>query len=194
MNLTDYQRAAIRTAKWFPSLIGNLEHVALGLLTEPGEFATIIKRVAVYDKPMTDEMRAHALEELGDTYWYVALGCEIIATTIEACRKDIDDSGLSPLTEIKGATMALGGICGAYSALVAAMKASGETAEFMREMPEFFGIASIALDKCITMLGANPDDVRADNIAKLRLRFPEKYTDQAAEERADKGGLDARHS
>lgn len=32
------------------------------------------------------------------------------------------------------------------------------------------------------------------NISKLRLRFPEKYTDQAAEQRADKGGLTARES
>lgn len=193
MNLIDYQRAAIRTAKWFPSLLDNLEHAALGTMTEGGEFATVVKRVEIYGKEMLPEMRANALEELGDTYWYVALGCEALGTTIEKCKADLDGQDIDKIITLKSATLALGGISGALGAVVAAMR-QADSLDMVRELPEFFGIASLAIDKCIVMLGANPDDVRADNIAKLRARYPEKYSDDAAEARADKGGLDARQS
>lgn len=33
-----------------------------------------------------------------------------------------------------------------------------------------------------------------ENIAKLRIRYPDKFTQEAAEARADKGGVDARGS
>lgn len=115
MEFNEYHSAAIRTAKLFSDLGQDLAHAALGLTTEVGEFTTEVKRISIYRKEMTPEMRAHMLEELGDTLWYIALACE--------------------------------------------------------------------------HLGCPMDRIARDNIDKLRKRFPEKYTDQAAEARADKGGL-----
>jgi NTP pyrophosphatase (non-canonical NTP hydrolase) len=43
-------------------------------------------------------------------------------------------------------------------------------------------------------LGTSMRSVAAMNIEKLKLRFPETYSNDAAEGRADKGGLDARES
>lgn len=43
-------------------------------------------------------------------------------------------------------------------------------------------------------IGADLDAIAAANIEKLRIRFPEKYSDEAAEARADKAGADARSS
>lgn len=120
MNFDQYQTNAIRTAKMFPDVASNLSHAALGLATESGEFITEVKRVSIYNKPLTDEMRQHMAEELGDLMWYIALAAQHL--------------GIS-----------------------------------MNEMAEA-------------------------NIDKLRLRFPEKYSDQAAEQRADKNGVDARNS
>lgn len=120
MNLNEYQALAIRTAKALPTLSANLAHAALGIATEAGEFTTEVKRMAIYDKPMTEEMRQHMAEELGDLLWYVALAAEHLQIPMaKICR---------------------------------------------------------------------------DNIEKLRTRFPEKYTNDAAEARADKGGADARSS
>ena len=116
----DYQRLACRTAPPGEKPLAALVHCALGITTEAGEYATEVKRAHIYGKPMTDEMRAHMIEELGDTMWYVAYACA-------------------------------------------------------------------ALD---VKLGT----VLQQNIDKLRKRFPEKFTQEAAEARADKGGLDARSS
>lgn len=118
--MNDYQKLAWRTAKQFGDLPKDLTHAALGIATEGGEFATEVKRAFIYGKEITDEMRAHIVEELGDTLWYIALAA--------------------------------------------------------------------------THLEVNLSDLARLNIEKLAKRYPEKYSDQAAEARADKGGLDARTS
>ena len=117
MNFDDYQAAAIRTAKTSGDIGAHLTHAALGIATEGGEFTTEVKRVSIYNKAVTEEMRQHMAEELGDLLWYVALAAQ--------------------------------------------------------------------------HLGVPMSSMAQANIAKLRARFPEKYTDAAAENRADKGGLSA---
>lgn len=116
----DYQRLACRTAPPNETQKEGLVHCALGLTTEAGEYTTEVKRVAIYGRDVTEEMRLHMIEELGDTLWYIALACAHL--------------------DIK--------------------------------------------------LG----QVMQQNIDKLRKRFPGKFTEEAAEARADKGGVDARHS
>lgn len=120
MNFNEYQANAIRTAKMFDSIGANLVHAALGLATEAGEFTTEVKRIGIYNRPMTEEMQQHMAEELGDVLWYVALACEHLHISMH--------------------------------------------------------------------------QIARENIAKLQKRFPEKYSDQAAEQRADKGGLPASQS
>jgi len=120
MNADDYQKLAVRTAKNYPTLGENLTHVALGLLTESGEVGTTVKRHVIYNKDLTEEMRANLAEEMGDIAWYLALGCET--------------------------------------------------------------------------LGISLGDVLDQNIQKLKARYPNAYSDQAAEGRADKGGAPASES
>lgn len=43
---------------------------ALGLAGEAGEVADIIKKVFYHDHPLTPELRAKILKELGDQMWY----------------------------------------------------------------------------------------------------------------------------
>lgn len=43
-------------------------------------------------------------------------------------------------------------------------------------------------------LQSNMEEIAVANIQKLRLRFPEKFSNEAAEARADKGGAGARES
>lgn len=114
MNFQEYQRLAARTAKDFRHLETDLTHAALGLATEVGEFTTVVKRAAIYDVPISAEMRVNMHEELGDILWYLALAA--------------------------------------------------------------------------TKLGWDLEQVAAENIEKLRQRYPAKYSDSAAEARLDKGG------
>ena len=120
MNFNEYQHAAVRTAKRFPDPKWELMHAALGLATEGGEFTTEVKRMVIYDQPLTADREAHIREELGDALWYIALACEA--------------------------------------------------------------------------LGMSMHLVARENIDKLKKRFPETYSNAAAEARADKGGLGARES
>lgn len=82
MNFLEYQAAALRTAKSFNHLATDLTHAALGLATEGGEFSTIVKRGAIYNRPFTAEDIEHMAEELGDTLWYIALACEHLGVTL----------------------------------------------------------------------------------------------------------------
>ena len=120
MNFNDYQRKVLRTAKTYPTLAENLNHAALGIATEGGEFTTEVKRAVIYGREITPEMREHMIEELGDLMWYVALAAE--------------------------------------------------------------------------HLGVNLGGIARENIEKLQKRFPQAYSNEAAEARADKGGLEARVS
>lgn len=120
MNFNEYQIGAFRTCKQFGDLPQDLVHMSLGLATESGEFTTVVKRAAIYDKGIGPNETLHMKEELGDILWYLAGAC--------------------------------------------------------------------------SHLGLSLEDVAANNLAKLKLRFPDKYSDEAAEGRADKGGLSARES
>lgn len=198
MNLVDYHNAAIRTAKWFPSVQENLEHAALGLTTEIGEFATVVKRVAIYGKPMTPEMREHALEELGDCYWYLPLACHAMDTTLERVVAESTKNAGSliaamPELSLKHSCITLAAIGGTFSMYSASISVQGQVSE-IDEIKRVVALIVMCLNQCCRTLDADPMDVRAANIDKLRLRFPDAYTDEAAEARADKGGLDARNS
>lgn len=83
MNFIDYQTEALRTAKFYKTLSANLLHASIGLSTEVGEFNTEVKRHAIYEKPLTPEMKAHMTEELGDIMWYIALAADNLGVTME---------------------------------------------------------------------------------------------------------------
>lgn len=91
-----------------------LLHAALGMVTEAGEFADIIKKHIFYGKSIDI---LHASEEVGDQLWYVGVAVDVLQTTM--------------------------------------------------------------------------DEVMTGNIAKLRSRYPEKFTEQHAVERDTKAERDA---
>lgn len=71
--LNDYQQLAARTAKAMPTLELDLTHAALGMTTETGEFADVVKRALIYERPLEEGHLQNMKEELGDLMWYVAL-------------------------------------------------------------------------------------------------------------------------
>lgn len=120
MNFHEYQLAALRTARHMPTQTLDLVHAALGIQTEAGEYATEVKRLFAYNKPLTEEMVNHMAEELGDVLWYIAIAAEA--------------------------------------------------------------------------LGVPMNSLASRNISKLRLRYPETFSTELAEARADKAGLPATES
>lgn len=64
------------------------------------------------------------------------------------------------------------------------------TENMVEELGDVLWYVAVAADA----LGFTLDQVCQMNIEKLRIRFPDAYSNAAAEARADKGGLDARSS
>ena len=51
---------------------------AIGIASEGGEFAEIVKKCIFQGKPMDDETKFHAKRELGDIMWYWINSCRAL--------------------------------------------------------------------------------------------------------------------
>jgi NTP pyrophosphatase (non-canonical NTP hydrolase) len=191
MNFQQYKPLALRTEKPLPSTHLRLNHAILGLATENGEFTTTVKRIAIYEKPISVEFIGHMREELGDLLWYVAIAADAIDCDIPEYQYLFEDyESFDTPTQLNMVacriTMEVGFI--AFQAPLLHDARSRES--IMRGLLNIVCSVSHACDA----LGFAIEDLMVENIDKLQKRFPEKYTNAAAEGRADKGGLDARNS
>ena len=87
-DLSDIQEAAILTdlEKYEPALerlkdvqVLRLLHAGIGLATEAGELLDMLKKHIFYGKPMDP---VNAIEELGDTSWYLRLGLDAVDSNL----------------------------------------------------------------------------------------------------------------
>lgn len=85
ITLVEYQEAALRTAKDMGSLQQNLIHAALGITSEGGEIATLIKASCVYGK---ETNISHLMEEAGDVLWFLSLLAKCMGITLEDIAKE----------------------------------------------------------------------------------------------------------
>jgi hypothetical protein len=184
MDFNSYRPLALRTAKMFSDQHANLSHAALGLITEIGEFASEVKRISIYGKQMTEEMRLHMIEELGDASWYVplALHAEGVEQFDYAGARDALAMVYADLASI---THALNELSGKVSGAV--LHGQGPCSLYLTSIVALIEVAA-------GLLGTDGDQLRAQNIRKLQQRFPDKYSDAAAEARVDKNGADHRNS
>jgi NTP pyrophosphatase (non-canonical NTP hydrolase) len=205
-DITTYQALALRTEKLLPTPVDRLEHAALGLFTEGGEIATEIKRIGIYGKTLDDldkdkkyTVRQHVAEEVADVAWYMAIAADVVGIDffrynlprIEPLRRD----DVSEQARLKRATFSLGSEIGRFIDYVEIVRRQRGVG------PGIAGNLQMALScigqELVNICDAADIDLAAAlgaNIVKLQERYPEKYSDEAAEARADKGGLDARHS
>lgn len=70
MNMNEYQKAALRTAKPHMDVYAQLQEGALGLCGEAGEVADYIKKATYQGHVMKT---GRLVEEIGDVLWYAAL-------------------------------------------------------------------------------------------------------------------------
>jgi hypothetical protein len=179
MDFESYRPLALRTAKMFPTQRENLRHAVLGLITEIGELTSEVKRIAIYNKPMTEEMRLHMCEEAGDAFWYIPLAMFALGIN----KLDVEDCGPLP-NELSEVCLECAHLVGSFAE------------EFLAEHMLSHVYCETLLNYLVynidhgiaPLLGTTGDKLRAENIEKLRLRYPDKYSDAAAEARADKSG------
>lgn len=193
-NIDDYQRLAIRTAPEGEALLAGLNHAALGLLTEPGEYVTEAKRMLVYRKPRDDKMRKHMSEELGDGAWYVALACTHLDIPMGKLAF-FTGTHTQPL-DLNEIVLGLGAAMGRFVGNVEAVVVNGQPLDTAMRLSMRFNLNEImrfTAAACVEN-GGGLLGVLQENVDKLCLRFPGKFSAAAAEARADKGGLDASQS
>ena len=193
MNFNEYMPLALRTAKPLATPRQNLRHCLIGMITELGEVCSEIKRIVIYEKPMSDSMRDHMIEELGDFQWYVPVGmlaCGITGTPVLDAHSDLGSTLSENMGSLDEVPLVGALLCGSISTILLEMEgdlAPGSAdGEFARQI---FAGAVTFVDAVAVMLGTTGDMTRAENIDKLKARFPDAYSNEAAEARADKGGL-----
>ena len=194
MKLTEYVPLALRTEKPLPTN-DRLMHGCMGIITEIGELVSELKRIAIYGKPLDDDRKKHILLEAGDVMWYIAI-------VLDALKADIATVQTVPTIQhpehaegkYPALSLMLGEHCGRVCNLVEeiCMDEIGELGQAMLLASLsmiMFGLYVVCKD-----CGGTLEQAMADNIAKLQIRYPNAYSNEAAEARADVGGADARVS
>lgn len=195
MNLNNYQGLALRTEKPLPTPLERLAHAALGFITESGEITTEVKRMSIYGKPLDAERRANIAEEIGDVLWYLAIAADVTEAgtfTHHVLSSMIPRHNRGTVESIGASALGLARAVGKFAAIVE---------DSLDGEPQFMGAAQhqlVWIAQALVEIAAAIDiplaDIAGANIAKLQARFPDAYSNEAAEARADKAGVDARNS
>lgn len=192
MKLVEYVPLAIRTEKPLP-LEDRMIHSCMGLTTEIGEVVTELKRMEIYGKLFDEERKANILEEIGDVMWYTAIQLDILGELVGKF-KTVVPQGMPEEDGGKFGAIALmlakhnGAVCGIVQEIVLG------GIEAIEDLPSHLGMIIIGMATLAEWCGSSLEEAMEANIAKLRIRFPNAYSNEAAEARADKNGADARNS
>ncbi len=170
MKLEQYKKECTRTIKVLPTLEENMLHVAYGISTEVGELHDIYKKELAYGKQIDI---VNLKEELGDILWYVLNGltfCEITDSNVIEIQQEIDshENDTELLTCIQYLSESS---CNIMSNLYQVDKNDIK----YRFSGVLFNVLSIC--QCYKF---DIEEIMDMNINKLKKRFPEKFTQEAA--------------
>lgn len=100
------------------------------------------------------------------------------------------------IADLVHASLGLATETGEFTSTVKRMSQYGKTYtnELREHLCEELGDTLWYIALAATALGVTFEGLAEDNIAKLKLRFPEAFSNEAAEARADKGGLSHKES
>lgn len=79
MTTEEYQIKTARTLAQLNSRFENEMHMALGLVTEAGEFADVYKKALAYNKEID---YVNLKEEIGDILWYISNFCNMLGWSL----------------------------------------------------------------------------------------------------------------
>jgi NTP pyrophosphatase (non-canonical NTP hydrolase) len=178
MDFKTYQVNAIRTIKWMGMENWDRAHMALGMASELGELIEAIQK----------QDSVGVSEEIADIMWYVANEATIMKYSI-VLQSDVSTYGLTSITK------AVSDYCDIVKKTLVYNK------EYTKEeqVKKLQKVADVCfnfmyINTAVGTLGTNADVVKAvnndgkvdllraldNNIAKLKKRYPDKYTDHNA--------------
>jgi NTP pyrophosphatase (non-canonical NTP hydrolase) len=145
----------------------NLAHMALGLSGEIGELV----RCVGTELKFTGVDRVNLGEELGDIYWYLANYCNMrdlpLPESLSISERDEDCLELL-ITSI-----------GDLVDIVKRFVAYNKAIEKPKELDAIYNIC-VSLKLLETTYKLDGSTIREKNINKLRIRYPEKFSDELA--------------
>ena len=179
-SLEEYRVLAARTLPDLGSIGNNLLHMEAGIAGEfLGETVDILKKTFAYKKPLD---KVHLGEELADTVWYCA-GAETIKKLpeMEIC---FDETAVSSIEDIKNQTIIY------IKESVELRKSTIETeclglilankgAVDSTNRGGILAVIGICMGIC-EVLEIDFWQALTNNISKLQVRYPEKFTEEAA--------------
>ena len=180
-SLEEYRLLAARTLPDLGSMDNNLLHMEAGIAGEfLGEAVDILKKTFAYKKPLD---KVHLGEELADTVWYCA-GAETIKKLPEMVEGCFTEEAMSRIESIKNQTITY------IKKGVEIRKSSIETeclglilankgAVDSTNRGGVLAIVGICRGIC-EVLDIDFWQALTNNISKLQVRYPEKFTEEAA--------------
>lgn len=175
MNIGDYQALARRTQNPDLTKDERRQHAIYGLVSEITEF-------------MREDTRDGRIKELGDVCWFSSELCDVEGWAIE---KIVD--GAIPLYENimlaqcsveeidAGMILAAGAICGAYQKTYQGHELVREYVEFA--IRDILAFAMVSAKHLAVEDGLN--GIMAANIAKLRRRYPDGFSEERSVNREE---------
>lgn len=173
-NLAEYQQLAKRTCPSLGTMFDNERHMTLGVATEIGEALDIFKKKLAYKKPMDI---VNLGEELADIAWYIVNLATFNGVEI---KEDLSENLIAEFQEYLERVSKIDMTDDAKAEVTLILLLSyfcGSSVSFLFEsvLVQLVSLAYICnlykLDffQCLT-----------NNIDKLKVRYPEKFTEKAA--------------
>lgn len=176
--LAEYQQLAARTCPDLGSPEANLQHMNLGVITEIGEFLDPIKKNLAYGKPLDV---VNLGEELADIAWYIANRARMFfPVTWEEVDKNPETTFEATMVDFRETF----GDCpsGTTEVIELAMSIMPSPEEF--EINSRFGFVGTPSMAMILAIAEHYKldfwQILTNNITKLKVRYPEKFTEEAA--------------
>lgn len=177
LNLANFREQPIR-----------LLHATLGLSTEVGELVSAFHKSKASKKASLD--MENLFEELGDTFWYLGLFRNAYPSLF------VEDS-MSARLMGSSKTAKLGALLRRVTItssdlLDITKKILFYDRQYTNDvLRDTFLAAEDAILNVCTLLGFDPDEIRAANIQKLSKRYGDKFSEVAANNRDIKAEMDA---
>ena len=179
-SLEEYRLLAVRTLPDLGSMSNNLLHMEAGIAGEfLGEAVDILKKTFAYKKPLD---KVHLGEELADTVWYCA-GVETI-NKLPGTIIVFDEEAIASVENIKNQTIT-------YIKESVELRSSSIETECLgiilankmavdsTNRGAILAIIGICMGIC-EVLEIDFWQALTNNISKLQVRYPEKFTEEAA--------------
>lgn len=178
MELSDYAAQAMNTeasAEDTPAI--RVRHAEMGLFTEAAEIMDALKKFFYYGKAVD---RQNLLEEIGDVAWYVAIPVNHLELTFAdfSPRNHLVSAELSEEDALMLLARRLMQQAAMFSRYAVDLEREGrfDRTSVVSLLGNMIGLLRAMCD----ILDAEFEEVLAGNIAKLKARYPNKFTQEAA--------------